>query len=763
MFKGMKKDNKKRKNALAGGQGKVDKAAKKKTRHAGHNSTASSESCFPLTSKLIAGRGRAFVAQRAVAKGEVVLACEPAAGVLLPHCVDSHCAACFRPVDGGDGVAASEVLTPCPKCCAVSFCPGCANRHRHRLRAARGGGGTDNVLAGLDHSPRACAALQQLSSLVADGVAAQVLSSDDDNSSSGASPESDDSEFEDGLNMAQLVLQLLCRRIEEDRVTGTQEANNNEDDLVSACTSLSRPVVVDTSARAVDALESHFDEFPQSRQDHFRGVATLVVRAAFAEEAEGPAKSSGIIPQERAQWETWAAETCARVVCNGHGVSHDGQWAIPEAALALGNRAAAVALYTSGSLFNHACAPSCAVAFDGRGRLAVRALVALHPGDEATLSYSAGLAPRAARAADLAGTYFFTCQCAKCTAVEAAGAAIEQERSGSGGGSSSSSSDEPAARVWGAEEDMNDLICRCGGALALLPPGKEGSFSKSKKKKKKSKTNPGSSTSSSSSSSNSGNLEEATWACMACRKKQAIDKHFAALGTLQEALAVVAQELAGVVEEESEDNEEVGEGSDDVVEEGEGGDDGEGSEVDDSDEGNDDAAVMAEAEALYARSQRQGEEAEDDDDEHDDDEDGGEERSGNGGRCNDPAKAYNALQQALQRAASLLHEKHALVFAAHVALLGCATLMAFEGHAAAPPPPSPAPVNSASGPSQSDSDDGRAGTAAMCARLSAAPPHVKTAVIGHTEASLASLKVAQYQGEFNKAVALLRKLRAACL
>jgi hypothetical protein len=574
-----------------------------------------------------------------------------------------------------------------------------------------------------------------------------VLNPHDSNSSSSsgaAPPEGGESELEDGLNMAQLVLQLLCRRLEEGSVAKSQEGSSSGEDLVTLCTTLSRPVVLDVSARAVDELESHFDKFPQARQDHFRGVATLVVRAVFAEGPAASTTSSGISSKERASWETWAAETCARVVCNGHGVSHDGQWAIPEAALALGNRAAAVALYTSGSLFNHACAPTCAVAFDRRGRLTVRALVALQPGDEATLSYAAGLAPRASRAADLAGTYFFTCQCAKCAAVEAAGVAMEQIRSG--GGSSSSSnvgSDESATRVWGAEEDMNDCICRCGGALAPLPPGEDGNSSKKKKNKKNKDSAEGSA------SSSSGNLQEAAWACMACRKKQAINKHFAALGMLQEALALVAQELAGVEEEEDEEELKDGNGEEfDIYE-----NDGEGEEV---------SSDVEEDEAEEEDEESDGEVGEENAEAvriaDGDLKDGKEVDGSSSGSSNDPAQAYNALQQALQQAAGLLHDKHALIFAAHVALLGCAALMTFDGSAA----PSLASA-SASGASQSDSDDGRAGTAALCARLSTAPPHVKTAVIGHAETSLNCLKVAQYRGEFNKAVALLRKLRAACL
>ena len=100
--------NSDRKRPQNGASNKADKAKKKSKKPGATGSSSPDEPYFPLTSTSLEGRGRAFVARRAVAKGEVVLVCEPCCGVLLPHCVDTHCAACFRPVDGGDGAAFSK-------------------------------------------------------------------------------------------------------------------------------------------------------------------------------------------------------------------------------------------------------------------------------------------------------------------------------------------------------------------------------------------------------------------------------------------------------------------------------------------------------------------------------------------------------------------------------------------------------------------------------------------------------------------------------
>ena len=69
-------------------------------------------------------------------------------------------------------------------------------------------------------------------------------------------------------------------------------------------------------------------------------------------------------------------------------VSHSGAWRDAEAALALGERAAGVALCCAASMFNHDCAPNVRVEADARGggALVARALAPLRAGERATIS-----------------------------------------------------------------------------------------------------------------------------------------------------------------------------------------------------------------------------------------------------------------------------------------------------------------------------------------------------------------------------------------
>ena len=76
----------------------------------------------------------------------------------------------------------------------------------------------------------------------------------------------------------------------------------------------------------------------------------------------------------------------------------------------------AQAVYCTGSLLNHACAPSAAASFAAGGALVVRCTAALGAGEPLTLSYGpqAGEAPAPHRRRLLRASHAFRCACAAC-------------------------------------------------------------------------------------------------------------------------------------------------------------------------------------------------------------------------------------------------------------------------------------------------------------------------------------------------------------
>jgi hypothetical protein len=90
----------------------------------------------------------------------------------------------------------------------------------------------------------------------------------------------------------------------------------------------------------------------------------------------------------------------------------------------------AQAVYCTGSLLNHACAPSCAASFAAGGALVVRCTSSVAAGSALTLSYGpqAGEAGAAQRRRLLRASHAFRCACAACET--AATSAAEAELAG---------------------------------------------------------------------------------------------------------------------------------------------------------------------------------------------------------------------------------------------------------------------------------------------------------------------------------------------
>ena len=196
-----------------------------------------------MAGALLSGRGRGVVCTKCVKAGEVLLVCEASAGVVLPHCSESHCSACFTPVDRGSGArcggssSGREPLRECQECHAVAFCPQCWKKHARdrRAKGARstnssggagssgnsGNSGNSSGAAEALHSPRVCAALRALAALVGDGTAGHLLAQPGSGGAVGGGDEGGDDEgggaaggLEEALNMCQLVVTLLCKRLD---------------------------------------------------------------------------------------------------------------------------------------------------------------------------------------------------------------------------------------------------------------------------------------------------------------------------------------------------------------------------------------------------------------------------------------------------------------------------------------------------------------------------------------------------------------------
>eukprot|EP00911_Craspedida_sp_UC1_P002383 UC1_evm1s1782 len=87
------------------------------------------------------------------------------------------------------------------------------------------------------------------------------------------------------------------------------------------------------------------------------------------------------------------------------------------------NSVVAFGLFPAVAMFNHSCAPNCAVVTHPDGRLEVRTLVCVAAGMELTVSYVDLLLPGAQRRAELKASKEFDCHCFRCTTP----AAFEKE------------------------------------------------------------------------------------------------------------------------------------------------------------------------------------------------------------------------------------------------------------------------------------------------------------------------------------------------
>ncbi|KAJ7989133.1 hypothetical protein DPEC_G00316360 [Dallia pectoralis] len=76
-----------------------------------------------------------------------------------------------------------------------------------------------------------------------------------------------------------------------------------------------------------------------------------------------------------------------------------------------------VGLYPSMSLLNHDCRPNCVMLFQGK-TLQLRAIRAIQPAEELTISYIGVLLPTRERQTQLLDQYHFTCQCQRCITAE---------------------------------------------------------------------------------------------------------------------------------------------------------------------------------------------------------------------------------------------------------------------------------------------------------------------------------------------------------
>jgi len=319
---------------------------------------------------------------------------------------------------------------------------------------------------------------------------------------------------------------------------------------------------------------------------------------------------------------------------------------------------------------------------------------------QVTISYSAGLAHGDQRRNDLRETYFFECDCTKCTAVGGGSGASRGDDSDDGGGND----DVTAAVVAQGEAELGAFLCRCGGAIVFSAPpppppvtasvqatngyGGTGDFCgggggglsevRGKKAKKKAmaklthaqrrimereKAQASGGGSASKAAMAAVQPAQPQWRCVACgkaEKKARIAECEEAAAKLGVALAAAAAFVTtgegalggGVPGGEDDESKGLGDIHEDAKDEDDAEEEEEEEDKDDVDHSDD-------------------EDGDDDSDGDDgDDDDCG---SGSGG---DPGVAYNALRSALEAAAPSLHPHHALRFASHVSLLGLAVLIA---------------------------------------------------------------------------------------
>lgn len=320
------------------------------------------------------------MASRRVAAGEVVLVAQPSVAVLLPHCLETHCASCLLPEQrcsssGGynndegpvDAAAATEALSPCMHCNALRFCGSCRRRSSASAEDAR-----------RLHSPRLCASLATLARLTHPERKRQRSSSATARSKSpngggggrtggeGEGGGGEDDELagldQEDITLATVLIHLLCARLDSDGSSFSSAASTSwpqhqdpEHDLAASFSRMALPVVTELPS-SVDALEDHVASFPKERVRTFRRIASLAARTVLGlpkhtgTDATGLDDKSGFwecdtrgavqpgdslrgnkTKSEQARRllsdvEAWGVATCGRVVCNAHGVSHDACW-----------------------------------------------------------------------------------------------------------------------------------------------------------------------------------------------------------------------------------------------------------------------------------------------------------------------------------------------------------------------------------------------------------------------------------------------------
>ena len=250
--------------------------------------------------------GRAFVATRAIAAGEVVLLVAPVAGALLEQCYASHCAGCYNPMPSGR-------LHACAGGCGVQLCGRCleeqatAQQLIESTRHVSSKGGSvpprlRTLEAGLPaghHTPSECRAYRALEDK---GALAQVLEAwrrghadeEDEEGEEGEEDEDDNVLDDNSATMARIAVQVICRRRNEALVGGRKGARrpraNGDCDAEASkpAEQFFKPLVVDEIGTVKWLQSHHVDGDSGDGDSGADGLVSCTVQYALGGGEESP-------------------------------------------------------------------------------------------------------------------------------------------------------------------------------------------------------------------------------------------------------------------------------------------------------------------------------------------------------------------------------------------------------------------------------------------------------------------------------------------